>query len=226
MEGIDFACLANCFYVNCSTLASESFHSVFRILEAIDYFFTKELNDTVCLSEATAVFMKNFVCAFGIFGALQSCISGDAVIKSMCLIPFLSIIFKRTNIKSKDLSESVQKQLYSALYHAMESFEIVESIAVFVLESNELLLMTEYRKALHCIDTNLIDTDSSMHPTKKYDKFITRLSTAIAATDGDHLASKAVDFTFLATSRIFFARQFDGQVRQMFCYFSVTSHPS
>jgi hypothetical protein len=211
VERIDFACLANCFYFQCSTSAS-SFHSVFRILEAIDYFFTKELNDAVSLSEATAIFMKNFVCTFGIFGALQSCTFGDTAIKSMCLIPFLSIIFKRTNIKSKELSEYGQKQLYLAFNHAMESFEIVESMTIFVLESNELLLMTEYRKALHCVDINLMDTDYSTHTTKKYDDFITRLTTKIAGSDGDHPAAKPVDLTFLATTRNFLARQFDGPV--------------
>jgi hypothetical protein len=93
VEIIQFAYLANCCYVHCGSLASNNFHTMFRILEAIDYFFTKELNNAWSLSDATTDCLKKFACAFGVFRALQSSMSGHEKIKVMCLIPFLSINF-------------------------------------------------------------------------------------------------------------------------------------
>ena len=78
VESIDFASLANCFYVQCASSAAKNFHTAFRILEAIDYFYTKELNEAESLPDAITCFLKNFSCAFGVFRALQSCISGNA----------------------------------------------------------------------------------------------------------------------------------------------------
>jgi hypothetical protein len=226
VDSIDFAYLANCFYVHCSSLTAEKFYSVFRILEAVDYFFTKELNDAISFPDATTHFLKSFACAFGVFDALQNSIAGDTAIKIMCLLPFLSVIFMRTNAKSKGLSENGQKQLYSALYYAMESFEVVESIANFSSESNQLQLMAEYRKALHCIDANLTDTDSSRYLTKKYDGFITRLTSCIDASSGNHVTQQFADSTFLTTTRSFLSRKYDGLVHFVFflCNSSFTGH--
>ena len=215
VESIDFASLANCFYVQCASSAAKNFHTAFRILEAIDYFYTKELNEAESLPDAITCFLKNFSCAFGVFRALQSCISGDAANTKLCLIPFVSIIFIRTNAKLKVLSENCQRQLYSAFYHSIESFKLVEPITAFALESNELQLMTEYRKALHCVDVNMVDANSARYPTKKYDTFITRLTTRIATTTCE-LPRNSDDAIFLKTSRSFLSRRFDEDVRAFF----------
>lgn len=223
IDSIEFTSLANCFYVQCSSSTAENFHTLFRILEAIDYFFTKELNDALSIPEASSYFLKMFSCAFGVFGALQSCLSGDCVIKKMCLFPFISIIFIRTNSKCKEISDKCQQQLYAALHHAIESFKIVERIAVFALESNEVLLMAEYRKVLHGVDFNLTDTDYSKQRAKSYDNIISRLTTRISSTTGDHRTQSLVDSTFLATSRCFLSRKFDGIVR-FFCALMLDSN--
>ena len=216
VESIRFAYLANCFYVHCGSLASNKFHTMFRILEAIDYFFTKELNNAWSLSDANTDCLKNFACAFGVFRALQSSMSGHEKIKVMCLIPFLSIIFIRTNAKSKEISEDAQKQLFSALYHAIESFKVAERIAVFALESNELQLMKEYRKSLLCVDVNIMDTNSSRYPIKKYDTIISQLTTRISCANSESTQAH-VDPTFVATSRHFLSRKFDEQVSLILC---------
>jgi hypothetical protein len=212
VDSMDFACLANCFYVLCSSMSAKRFHSVFRVLEAIDYFFTKELNDAVQLqTDAIALFLKNFACAFGIFRALQSNISGDAFIKSLCLIPFLSIIFMRTNTKSNALSDHIQQKIYSALFYSIESFNVAECLVIFALESNELQLMTEYRKALHRADTYMMDTQYSRYPSKKYDNIISRLTTRISSANSDS-SHHVADALFWTTSRRFLSRKFDEQV--------------
>jgi hypothetical protein len=216
VSSIDFACLSNCFYIQCASMSSNKFYHVFRILEAADYFYAKELNDALLLStDAIMLFMKNFACAFGIFKALQGGISGNAVIKKLCLIPFLSIVFMRTNGKSKALSDHNQKELYSALFHSIESFKVAECLAVFALESNELQLMTEFRKALHCADTYMMDSDSARHPTKKYDDIISRLTSRISSSSKE-LPQQYADDAFRATSRSFLCRKFDEEVRLSF----------
>jgi hypothetical protein len=213
VESIEFASLANCFYVLCSSMSSERFHSLFRILEAIDYFYTKELHDAVLLQTDTiALFTKNFACAFGVFRALQSSISGHTTIKNLCLIPFLSIIFMRTNTKCNELSDHIQRKIYSALFHSMDSFKVAGCLAVFALESNELQLMTEYRKTLYRADAFMMDTQYSRYPTKKYDNFISRLTTRISSAKSD-LSHHVSETNFRTTFRSFMSRKFDEQVR-------------
>lgn len=215
VESIEFACLANCFYIQCSSLTTRNFYTAFRILEAIDYFYAKELNDAVSQPDAITGFLKNFACAFGVFRALQSCISGDATIKKLCLVPFLSIILMRTNAKSKELSENCQSQLYSAFHHSIESFKLVECIANFALEANELQLMTQYRQALHCVDVNMVDVNSRRYPAKKHQTLINRLTTRIAANPTCDLPRNSDDAIFLKTSRSFVSRRFDEEVRAL-----------
>ena len=92
---------------------------------------------------------------------------------------------------------------------------MAERIAVFALESNELQLMKEYRKSLLCVDVNMMDTDSSRYPIKKYDNIISQLTTRISSANSESTQAH-VDPTFVATCRHFLSRKFDEQVRLIF----------
>jgi hypothetical protein len=186
---------------------------MFRILEAMDYLYTKELNNAVSLPDAAPLFLKNFVCAFGIFRALHSCIRGDIAIKNMCLIPFLTIVLMRTNSMSKCFSENCQKQLYTTLCHAIDSLNVAENIAVFAIQSNELQLMSEYRKALYCVDVNMADASFCTCEAKKYEKYISSLTTRISSVSSLQQQT-CTDAIILRTIRSFLSRKHDVEVRQ------------